>query len=457
MRAKKNIECNNVTDVGVIDKIGAVKKCNNIMRTLHLMDAINNIEKQQSIDDISVAIEASVKADKYYSMADSMLNATERLLSGANAMDGEGAILLRFILGMFQLEETPEHVEGEVIERDKDWVDVSRLEVGQIVKNYRTLCELLDQPVLQGDSKKYQMRNFQRFFEFEKIKGSQKMLITDIYDIPLEKTDGRRNGNRSIYLKYIEIILLQYLSKQKGCSCSLTDMQMWRMLGMVNEKYNRISTNKLQELDYCITPFMINNFYMKANSRLHNIVTAALHNLENRKIIIVQDQTVIYTSDNKRHLASEEELKNIMEVEKAILNQMNCETMKQIILRFKGKEYYKKVNERLYKKYQWKSVFKQKKLIFNTPDVVAEIPRIELELQKELLNSKVIDALNESNQKLYERQKLKDDGFQLPEYYIKAQAMLAEELLRINRKGHELDLLTDDCSDIDELFAGMME
>lgn len=139
-------------------------------------------------------------------------------------------------------------------------------------------------------------------------------------------------------------------------------MQMWRMLGMVNEKYNRISTNKLQELDYCITPFMINNFYMKANSRLHNIVTAALHNLENRKIIIVQDQTVIYTSDNKRHLASEEELKNIMEVEKAILNQMNCETMKQIILRFKGKEYYKKVNERLYKKYQWKSVFKQKNL-----------------------------------------------------------------------------------------------
>lgn len=80
-----------------------------------------------------------------------------------------------------------------------------------------------------------------------------------------------------------------------------------------------------------------------------------------------------------------------------------------------------------------------------------------MELQKELLNSKVIDALNESNQKLYERQKLKDDGFQLPEYYIKAQAMLAEELLRINRKGHELDLLTDDCSDIDELFAGMME
>lgn len=177
MRAEKNIERNNITNIGVIDKIGAIKKCNNIMRTMHLINTMSDIEKQQSMDDISVALESTVKADKYYSMADSMLNATEKLLSSADAIDGEGAILLRFILGMFQLEEeAPEHVEGEVIERDKDWVDISRLEVGQIVKNYRVLCELLDQPVLQGDSKKYQMQNFQRFLNLKKSKDHRKCL-----------------------------------------------------------------------------------------------------------------------------------------------------------------------------------------------------------------------------------------------------------------------------------------
>jgi len=82
------------------------------------------------------------------------------------------------------------------------------------VKNYKMLCELLEQEVKNGKSKKLQLEDWKRYFDWEK--SGQKFIITDVYDTPLTKEDKRKLGNNSIYVKYIEVILLQYLSKQQG-------------------------------------------------------------------------------------------------------------------------------------------------------------------------------------------------------------------------------------------------
>lgn len=66
-------------------------------------------------------------------------------------------------------------------------VDTSKLTIGMTVKNYKVLCELLGQEIKDGKSKKYQLENFKRYFEWEK--AGQKFIIMDIYDTPLEKED----------------------------------------------------------------------------------------------------------------------------------------------------------------------------------------------------------------------------------------------------------------------------
>jgi len=67
---------------------------------------------------------------------------------------------------------------------------VQKLELGQEVNNYKQLCALLNQPVLPGgDQKKVQIKDFRRYFQFEK--SGYKFIITDIFDTPLAKEDKR--------------------------------------------------------------------------------------------------------------------------------------------------------------------------------------------------------------------------------------------------------------------------
>lgn len=70
-------------------------------------------------------------------------------------------------------------------------MDCSKLNVGMIVKNYKVMCSLLNESVMSGSSKQYQLRRWKRFFDFDK--QGQKFIITEIYETPKEKIDYRRS------------------------------------------------------------------------------------------------------------------------------------------------------------------------------------------------------------------------------------------------------------------------
>ena len=67
------------------------------------------------------------------------------------------------------------------------------LSVGQVFKNYKDLCETIGEPVKEGSSKRAQLKEWNRFFEYDK--QGYKFIITDIYDEPKEKIDDKVIGN----------------------------------------------------------------------------------------------------------------------------------------------------------------------------------------------------------------------------------------------------------------------
>ena len=77
---------------------------------------------------------------------------------------------------------TPDSDRKSDLEKD-DTLNVSGLSIGMTVKNYKVLCRLLGQKIKDGNSKKYQLENFKRYFEWEKI--GQKFIIVDIHNPPL--------------------------------------------------------------------------------------------------------------------------------------------------------------------------------------------------------------------------------------------------------------------------------
>lgn len=375
-----------------------------------------------------------------------------------------------------QVDEDMKHdMEGLIIKgvNNEDTLldNVQKLELGQEVKNYKVLCGLLNQPEAEGNSRKAQLIEFQRFFEYQKV--GQKFVITDVYDEPLPKEDRRRLGNNNIYIKYIEVILLRYLSEQKNYTCILKKSQIWNLLGMTSSKYGNTDHKTLEKLDYGITKFEINHFYQRCNQRLERILFTALNNLKNRCLLSYEEQVMIVDCDNIYFKASDNDIRRIDAVKKSALDSMGLISVVQVYCKFKSKEFYDIINERLNDLYGWKYTFKQYKLIYTHEIIVEEIPKSEVELHRLTLNEKVIENINNNAETLYSNQMDKwneayqlavDDfeksGFGLwrpsfddvkdengkkiwmyPSYYLEAQRRLAEELLRIEKR-KDFDLMT---------------
>lgn len=349
-------------------------------------------------------------------------------------------------------------------------IDTSVLKVGMVVKNYKALCELLNQPVTDGNSKKYQLKEFERYFDWEK--SGQKFVIADIYDTPLSKEDLRKLGNNSIYVKSVEIILLQYLSKQKGYVKTLTKRDWWEILGFSNHGYGRIPEEQLVQFDKTITPFEVKHFYQRCNKRLEQILFSSLRNLSNRKLIEYEVQMVIYMEDENGQQVSfiannNNEKKKILNTEREVLLNMGFVSMIQVFSTFRQVEFYHKVNALIEERYGWKGYYKQIEILYLPEYIQEDMSQISIQLQKEILNNKIVDTLNENAQNFYNKkleefetqkkelikdyigeipkseiQEIEKQLWKAPDAYIMAQAILTDKLIRIGHRN--LDVSYDD-------------
>lgn len=355
-------------------------------------------------------------------------------------------------------------------------IDVSKLKTGMTVKNYKVLCELLNQPVKDGTSKKAQFKDFKCYFDWEK--SGQKFIITDVYDTPLTREDRRKLGNNSIYVQCIELILLQYLSQQTKYTRSFTKKKWWSLLGITSEKYGNVPEQELKKLDYSVTSYEIKHFYQRCNKKLDSILLSALRNLRNRRLIEFEPQTIIVIrnekGEDKYFAANDEEKKKILNAERYILRVMGFETMTQMFMSFKQKEFYEKVNTFLNEACGWHHYYRQIKIIC-VPETIKEIlPTEEIELQRQLLNDKVVGFLNNNAQEIYDKNRKQTteiinsytkgkytmipDNVRIwnyPDTYVMAQKALTDELVRIGHKDMKFspeEFWESNDSELDALF-----
>lgn len=364
-------------------------------------------------------------------------------------------------------------------------IDTSAFVIGMVIKNYKELCAILNEETKTGKAKQLQLKNWKRYFDWEK--DGQKFIIADIYDTPLPKEDLRRKGNNSIYKNYIELILLQYLSKQEGYRKTFTKRNWLELLGMINSKYGKEPKMKLKQLDYCINDQEITLFYIRSNKKLERVLHDALSNLQREKLIIVEYETVIVSVDERgkkhRFIANDYQKKKILQTERYILkNVMQYKNMFYVYIKNKSNEYYNKVNEKLHELYGWKYYYKQIKIIYDQQNIVEAIPSKEIILQKEILNSKIVEFLNDNAKNVYEKKEkeyedaldeylndwigdkeyLKNrikvpNTWRYPKAYIEAQRILTDELIRI---GHSNIIFMPDklltvAEESDEFLAWM--
>lgn len=246
---------------------------------------------------------------------------------------------------------------------------------------------------------------------------------------------------------------------------------------MANRKYNKIAKTELKKIDNIITTFEINHFYLRCNKKLEQILFSALNNLKNRKLILEPEiQTVIVDNKYNYFLASEPDRKKILQQERYVLKDvMGYEKISQVFCRFKQNEYYQMVNDRLNELYGWHHYFKQIKLSFIPSNIIEAIPQTTIDLEKEILNEKIIKVLNDNAEEKYNADKQKIEEIRnnliwgdytsitnpkawiIPDTYIEAQRILTEELINIGHKNSRISLeQIEEDDELDQLFTSFM-
>ena len=98
--------------------------------------------------------------------------------------------------------------------------NISKINKGQVFKNYKELCSFLEEPLKTNHSKKAQLKEWARYFEFHK--EGQKIIIDKKYQSPQNKIDGRSsssadNGrkNTNDVQSYIDKALINDILRQE--------------------------------------------------------------------------------------------------------------------------------------------------------------------------------------------------------------------------------------------------
>ena len=291
-------------------------------------------------------------------------------------------------------------------------LDTEKLYIGQTVKNYKEMCSLLGEEVTTGKGKIYQLKDWKRYFDYEK--SGQSFIITEIYDKPLPVNDKRSQGNNSIYVDYIMYLLMFYFSRQEGDTEVFYKVQLYKLLGMVNENYServpKDERDKIVDNLNSVTNYDIIDFYKRVPPKLEKILFTALNNLKRRCLLEYFEEYEIteeYTTGNSvqriSRLATNDEIKKIVDIKYEVLERMGLKDMWQVYYNGKSDKFYSLVNEIERERYGWISVFKRYKIIFSREHMAKDIHLIEEQIQRKLLNATVGNSLNEQARKRYEK------------------------------------------------------
>ena len=336
--------------------------------------------------------------------------------------------------------------------------DTAQLNEGMVVKNYGEMCKLLGEDVKGGDSKKAQLKEWERYFEFTREK--YKFIIKQVYDTPALKQQGNAR-----YVRILERLVNHELYSHDYRTNIFIKKALFLTTGMTNANYKKEHSYPESTKTTEITKMELwhyKNFYSRSNTILSEILFNTLNSMQKRNLLkYSRDYDVVKVVNSNdsfykvSHSASKNEIEQIKAVEKEALVKLEWKTINP----YKIEEYYSTVNGLLREYYDWDSVYKMITISPNKELLSEEIELItdseELLNMKHLLNETIIEAVNNNAQFCYDKNLNKiisqqhirignaeeivrnqyDQGlikdYLFPADYIEIQKFLTERLLRV--------------------------
>lgn len=282
----------------------------------------------------------------------------------------------------------------------------------KIVNNYKELCAILEEEPKKSNSKIAQLKNWEQFFSFEKIKNSNKIKIKEIYDEPKLLI----NSQGSPYKQNVAQIILYFLLQDKQ-TITISPIQLGLECGFCNDlftlyafNYDKFISDRNQVFEnsyvYPIDERNFLEFVRDKRNSIIGIVERVINSLEKQGLIMKQDVWYGYShnenfnenSNNKIFLSdSEKEIyKNIeAEIFDSLLDEFNQKTNKNLKVLTKldfwwyppiQKKFFHLLNQKCKQELGCSHIHKEWILTLTKKDYLVRI--IERNYQKELVQIK---------------------------------------------------------------------
>ena len=282
-------------------------------------------------------------------------------------------------------------------------MNIEKLEVGQVIKNYKELCSLIDEPVKSGKSKKLQVKDLERFIKFHQ--EGNKYIIDEIYSTPFDKIDNRGknpnswNNQNGAYGKYIKPLILDKLSMSDSKEILSGINYLMQDLGMVNERYRDMIYKRIEYAKYNnIKIDFVHEFCSTNGKKLKQAITKTLDDLETENIIKYKKvQMIRTTNDEYDREATLDEIEIIEEWEQKTLDSMKIYDKKHIYIANRVKEFYDILDTYLVEIFDITSSYQAYKITLLGTNYNQYI--LEQEARKEIksdLNKTIYENLTES-------------------------------------------------------------
>jgi hypothetical protein len=310
-------------------------------------------------------------------------------------------------------------------------MNINNISEGQIFKNYKALCLELGEPTKTGKAKQLQLSDWERYFKYHK--SGHNFIIDEIFVTPIEKVDGRIDGNNKVkYIDKIENLMLDLLAQNgNDGQVFLSKNKLLHSLQMVNDNYSygKSKPFKLSKM-MNITKEEIEDFYQVSDGMLKRNLEKALDNLRNKALITWKNSLTVCYIDTKSEIndfnnvkaikmesidehgdidisfsvhkseplmvhrkATPEEEQLILRTERNVLKSYDCETVADIFKKCKGEIFYKEVREILFEQSNIYLYYTSYEIISNKDHIVEEWKSSERSKMQLELNSEIVEKI----------------------------------------------------------------
>lgn len=277
----------------------------------------------------------------------------------------------------------------------------NKLYEGQKFDSWPDLFDYLNFYYPDSGNKSLFQEHIKRYIRVNKDKDSKSgLVIEEIYENPVEWTDGRAKGNHSVYITFFSSILLWLLLQEKeksgAYSIQFSYNDFWKAMGMRNSYYNNKDVQQLlPEFDEEMTPELLDDFFRWSGSKNRNITDYILDSLDDKGLLTYKKIRMIREKNGTKREATDEEIALIGSEEHRMMREMGYKNKKDLFMSGNTLNLYKKVKESIKLNY-----FDELSIIIFEKDVLTMGLMDSLKDLKKQLKNNINDNKKELNNKI---------------------------------------------------------